>query len=344
MALPLNLSTITVTGKYVNFLGTPIAGQVKFITSVMLINADADTHIVPTSVTATLDANGEFSVVLPISDDPDIDPALFTYTVEEAFSGGRTYLVTLLGSLTPSVDITDLRPLDTVATLFEDAIARGIWNTLEPRVEDIEDYLADGLVAPYNYQNFSLLFDIYNNLSGFDYDDFDEDGTLPFIESDIQKVIDRILGLHDYTATNFELRDTDQLGVVSGNTYTFHALEHGDYDNLASAYADYDAIDTVTFNYAEVGSLIEDLRKVMAGESGINNPFLASTKSVTDNTVGALGLVYADYDALAAAYADYDAITGDSFTFTYPDIADKIRQEANRVNRLMLIGVGSNGT
>ena len=344
MALPANLSTITVTGKYLDFLGNPLAGQVKFITNEMLINADADTHIVPTSVTTPLDSNGAFSVVLPISDDPDINPELFVYTVEEAFIGGKTYQVALLGSLMPSVDISDLRPVDVITVQFADAIFAGIWNTLEPRVEDVEDYLADGLVAPYNYQNFSLLYDIYNNLSTFTYDDFDEDGTLPFTESDVQKVIDRILGLHDYTATSFELRDTKQQGIATGNSYMWHTLKHGTYDNLASAYGDYEDIVPVTFTYPELGSLIEDLRKVMAGESGILNPYLAATRTVVDDSYGAIGLSYADYDALSAAYDDYDDPTGDSFTFTYPDTADKIRDEANRINRLMLIGVGSNGT
>jgi hypothetical protein len=310
----------------------------------MLINADADTHIVPTSVTTTLDSDGEFSVVLPISDDPDINPALFTYRVEEAFIGGRTYTVTLLGSLAPTVDISDLRPTEVITEQFTDAIFAGIWNTLEPRVEDVEDYLADGLVAPYNYQNFALRYLIYNNLSTFTYDDFDADGTLAFTANDIQVIIDQILGLADYTATNFELRDTTDVGTVTANTYATHMLKHGTYNGLASAYATYADPAPITFSYSELGSLIEDLRKVMAGESGIVNPYLAATRTVTDDSYGAIGLSYADYDALSAAYDDYDDPTGDSFTFTYPDTADKIRDEANRINRLMLIGVGSHGT
>lgn len=340
MALPLNLSTITVTGRFVDFTGTPIVGQVKFITSQMLIDATADTHIVPSTVTATLDNSGEFSVVLPISDDSDISPALFTYRVEEAFIGGRSYNVTLLGSLAPTVDLADLRPPDTITQTYEDAVSAGNWNPLVARVDTAETYINNGVVAPHNYQNFALRYLIYNNLTSFTYDQFEDDDTLVFTASDVQVIIDQILGLADYTATSFELRDTDQGGIVTNNTYAGHMLRHGTYNGLASAYATYADPTTITWTYAQVGALVEDLRKVMAGETTMANPYLAHTITKTDSSYGGLGLSYADYDALASAFTDYDDPTGDSFTFTYYDVADKIRAEANRINRLMLLGVG----
>jgi hypothetical protein len=340
MALPLNLDTITVTGRFVNFAGVPIVGQVKFITNQMLIDATADTHIVPSIVSVTLDGDGEFSVVLPVSDDPDIRPELFAYRVEEAFIGGRSYEVTLLTSLGSTVDLADLRPPDVVTTIYEDAVSAGNWNTLVPRVDAAETYINNGVVAPYNYQNLALRYLVYDNLGVFDYEDFDADGTLVFTESDVQVIIDQILGLADYTANNFELRDTTDLGIVQSNTYAAHMLRHGTYDGLASAYSTYADPSTITWAYSEIGALIEDLRKVMAGETTMVNPYLSHTITKTDSSYGGIGLSYDDYDALAAAYPDYDGPTGDSFTFTYYDVADKIRAEANRINRLMLLGVG----
>lgn len=89
-----NVSLVTVTGTYVDFQGNPIAGQVIFYVPMTLRNALADQILVPSSYYVTLDGNGQFSVVLPATDDPDFDDT-FTYTVTESFVGGRTYSMTL---------------------------------------------------------------------------------------------------------------------------------------------------------------------------------------------------------------------------------------------------------
>ena len=74
MALPNNITTITVTGQYIDFTGSPIAGQVKFSNPQFLVNSGADRLIVPTTIAATLDNTGAFSVTIPITDDPDLVP------------------------------------------------------------------------------------------------------------------------------------------------------------------------------------------------------------------------------------------------------------------------------
>lgn len=95
MALTPNLSTVTVGGQYVDVAGNPIAGQVKFTPRAILVDTTGDQIIVNRTITVDLDANGEFTVVLPVTDDTDISPVDFTYRVEEAFTGGRTYDITL---------------------------------------------------------------------------------------------------------------------------------------------------------------------------------------------------------------------------------------------------------
>lgn len=99
MALAGNVSLVTVTGTYVDFEGSPIAGQVIFRVPKTLRNMLADQILVPSALYATLDANGQFSVTLPATDDPDFHET-FTYTVTESFAGGRTFTITLPEPLT----------------------------------------------------------------------------------------------------------------------------------------------------------------------------------------------------------------------------------------------------
>ena len=95
MALTANLSTVTVGGQYVDVAGNPIAGQIKFTPRAILVDTTGDQVIVNRTITVDLDANGEFTETLPVTDDSDISPVDFTYRVEEAFSGGRVYDITL---------------------------------------------------------------------------------------------------------------------------------------------------------------------------------------------------------------------------------------------------------
>ena len=91
MALAGNVTLSTVEGTFVDFQGNPIAGQVKFTLDETLRNAIADQIIIPSTITVTLDATGSFSIQLPVTDDPDLAPQGFLYTLEESFAGGRTY-------------------------------------------------------------------------------------------------------------------------------------------------------------------------------------------------------------------------------------------------------------
>lgn len=111
MALTPNLTTVTVAGTYVNLQGTPIAGQVKFTPRSVLIDSAYDQIIIPNTITVTLDATGSFAVALPATDDPDITPTGFTYRVEESFSGGRTYDISIpSASAGGSINLADVVP------------------------------------------------------------------------------------------------------------------------------------------------------------------------------------------------------------------------------------------
>lgn len=90
MPLPPNYNTGTVTGTFVTSAGVPVVGYVKFRPPVTrLVNDVYDMVIAPVDHIATLDANGSFSIDLPATNDPDINPLNFTYTVTEYFTNSR---------------------------------------------------------------------------------------------------------------------------------------------------------------------------------------------------------------------------------------------------------------
>jgi hypothetical protein len=109
MPLTPNLSTVTVSGTYVDVQGNAIAGQVKFTPRSILTDASYDQIIIPITQTVTLNASGSFSITLPVTDDPDILPTGFTYLVEESFSGGRTYDISIPVTL-GNVNLADVVP------------------------------------------------------------------------------------------------------------------------------------------------------------------------------------------------------------------------------------------
>ena len=111
MPLPASFGTITVTGKYIDFLGSPASGTVTFSppANTFLKVTDVDVMVVPKAIEVTLDVSGAFSVTLPLTDDPQVVPA-FTYSVAESVTGlRRSYSVEIPTALLPGpVDLSDL--------------------------------------------------------------------------------------------------------------------------------------------------------------------------------------------------------------------------------------------
>lgn len=113
MSLPLNYDTVPVRGKYVYLDGTTASGQVKFSGKVAAISDAADTIILPNTIIAPLDADGSFTVNLPATDDPDVLPNGWTYTVTESLTGGsgRTYDIDVpISAKSTGIDLSDVAP------------------------------------------------------------------------------------------------------------------------------------------------------------------------------------------------------------------------------------------
>lgn len=91
MPLPSNYSTRTVHGEWLTFpSGAPAQGTVTFTPAIdFLVSPGNQVVIVARPITETLDTNGEITVDLPTTDDPDIDPSGFTYQVLETFQNDQ---------------------------------------------------------------------------------------------------------------------------------------------------------------------------------------------------------------------------------------------------------------
>jgi hypothetical protein len=71
MSYPASLTTRTVKGRFVTYPdGMPATGSVRFVLNDYMQGPTDDAFIAPFDVTLTLDRNGEFSVVLPATNDP----------------------------------------------------------------------------------------------------------------------------------------------------------------------------------------------------------------------------------------------------------------------------------
>jgi hypothetical protein len=344
MALPNNITTIILTGQYLDFRGLPIAGQVKITNPEFLVNAAANRLIVPTTITAQLDATGAFTLTVPVTNDADVSPLAFTYSFEESFIGGATYSISLPSSLGATVDIADIRPTDSVVSYIQPA-SGDLVAPLNVRITQEETDLnnSPSLVAAHTYTNLRLFNDRYSDFaSAFATYGASTVGTgeLNFTAARIREIIDRINDLADYTASSLELRDTTNGGTVSGTTYAHLTAKLGTYAGLASAYATY-ALSTgasQSWTYAQVGTLLSQIGLALSGTGTLTDAYLSKTKSVVEGNYGALAAQGFTYATLAAAYATYGTPTGATFTFTYRDTADTLRTEAYRLNRLLLIG------
>lgn len=137
MALGPNLTTVTVTGNYVDFEGNPIEGQIRFSIGEVLRNGTDDQMIAPSSVVVPL-SSGSFSVALPATNDPDVVPNPFVYTVEESFPNGRTYEISIPYTTAGSLDLADISPDPVLNETFTQAIDLTSWNTLESNITALD--------------------------------------------------------------------------------------------------------------------------------------------------------------------------------------------------------------
>ena len=110
MALPTNLTTVEVTGRYVDHNGSPVRGSVTFDTDYYVLDAGESVVVIEAPITVNLDATGSFAVDLIATDDTDMTPTGWTWNLTPNFTGAFGLSFALPASLAPSADITTLSP------------------------------------------------------------------------------------------------------------------------------------------------------------------------------------------------------------------------------------------
>lgn len=111
MALPAGLSTVTVTGTYTHPDGAPFAGRIIFRPEPEVLTSAAHGTLILGDTETVLDNNGQFTLTLLATDDPDVTPVGWTYRVVERWydAPGRDYPLALPAA-TPTVDLADIAP------------------------------------------------------------------------------------------------------------------------------------------------------------------------------------------------------------------------------------------
>ena len=114
MAMPANVTTVVVLGTFLTPEGDPSTGTVSFTPSSWLLNSGANIAIPNSTVTKTLGTAGNFSVTLPITDDPDLSPEGWIYSVSEVVDGvSQSYNIAIPGTVAAggTVYLADLVPV-----------------------------------------------------------------------------------------------------------------------------------------------------------------------------------------------------------------------------------------
>jgi hypothetical protein len=114
MPLPVDFDTGTVIAKYVDFKGAVLSGSVTFTaTEPRLHSQSTGTTIITRPLEVVIDPTGQINVVLPATNDPDIEPVGFQYVVKEDFTGpdrkSFTYSITVPFGAT--IDLADHSPV-----------------------------------------------------------------------------------------------------------------------------------------------------------------------------------------------------------------------------------------
>ena len=110
MALPTNLTTVEVTGRFIDHNGSPVRGSVTFDTDYYVLDAGESVVVIEAPITVNLDSTGSFAVDLIATDDTDMTPTGWTWTMTPNFDGAFSLEFALPASLAPTTDITTLSP------------------------------------------------------------------------------------------------------------------------------------------------------------------------------------------------------------------------------------------
>lgn len=166
MALGPNINTVSITGNYVDYEGNPIQGQIRFTLGEVLRSGIDDQMVAPSSVVVPLSA-GAFTVTLPATNDPDVVPNPYTYTVEESFPGGRNYTISIPYNTVGALDLADISPTPTLSTNYVQLIDQTTWSALEDDIDILDGHInqtTDKILASGKYWYIGATYATYTAL------------------------------------------------------------------------------------------------------------------------------------------------------------------------------------
>ena len=106
------ITSVTVHGEILQADLTPAIGTITFRTLIELRDTVDNIVLVPTDFTATLDINGEFTTVLPATDNPDIAPLDWVYQVYISTTTWRSTQYVRIPFSIATVEFADLVPVE----------------------------------------------------------------------------------------------------------------------------------------------------------------------------------------------------------------------------------------
>ena len=112
MAIPVQITAVTLTGKYMDCSGQASSGRLIFTPTYVAQSPVASTMFSASQIEVVLSQTGEFSVALVAGDDPDLAAPGMGYLVDELVDGKqRLYNIVLPYSVASEVDISELAPM-----------------------------------------------------------------------------------------------------------------------------------------------------------------------------------------------------------------------------------------
>jgi hypothetical protein len=136
--MPPPIAYKTVVGTYTAPNGDPVAGAVRFVPLVTVLDPSDNEIVPPLPVTATLDASGHFEVQLMCTDVAGTSPTGWVWSLDERFAGGReefTFQLPSAGGAT--VNISDVLPADPIDVTYAYASQASV-QAVEARLTALE--------------------------------------------------------------------------------------------------------------------------------------------------------------------------------------------------------------
>lgn len=135
MTFPAGLTLVTVHGRIDALPSGGASGQACFTRPYALVGGADNSIVPPRPEYATLSATGEFTIILPATNDPDWTPVNWAYSVEVLSSSGVIRGTAQLNYLTPTVELADVIQIDgttSTGTTYIALSSRGVAGGVAP--------------------------------------------------------------------------------------------------------------------------------------------------------------------------------------------------------------------